>query len=650
MCAYNAVDGQPACVNTMLLQQKLRQDWGFNGYVTSDCGAIGDISGGHKYAANETEASVDAVKAGTDTSCGNEYATLVDAVKKGMISEKEIDQSVIRLFTARYRLGMLGDAPDDPYAGIPISANDTEEHRTLAHKAADESMVLLKNNGVLPLDTGRVKTIAVVGPNAESLAALEGNYNGEPSRPSTPIDAIRERFGNQAKVLYAQGAGYAEGVDTPVPSSVFSTGTGSDARPGLDAEYVVGDGAPVHRVDPHIDFDWNAANPLGGPGIAKAFRVTWSGEFTPPAPGEYVLKPAVNGCYPCGDTESYRMYLDGQLVIQGEAAGEKGRKGPGYRVTFADTKPHAFKLEYTHNSPVFAAGISLMWQPPAAALQEKALAAAKQADVVLAFMGLSPNLEGEEMPIHVPGFSGGDRTDIGLPAPQEQLLEALGATGKPLVVVLLNGSALAVDWAQQHASAILEAWYPGEEGGRAIADTLAGDNDPGGRLPVTFYTGLNELPPFEDYSMANRTYRYFKGKPLYGFGFGLSYASFRFRDLHVSSPTVKAGAPVTVDAEVENTSSRAGDTVAELYLGGPEMPGAPIRWLAGFERVRVQPHATEHVTFQVDPRAMSLVDAQGKRAVRPGAYTLFVGGAQPAEDPSGVKGSFTVEGSHDLPE
>jgi beta-glucosidase len=322
---------------------------------------------------------------------------------------------------------------------------------------------------------------------------------------------------------------------------------------------------------------------------------------------------------------------------------------PTFQVSFTNTKPHTLRVEYSHKSDLFGAGLTFEWQPPVDVLRDEAVNVAKQADVVVAFVGLSPNLEGEEMNVHVEGFNGGDRTEITLPKVQRDLLEVLGATGKPLVVVLLNGSALAVNWCQEHAAAILEAWYPGEAGGTAIAETLAGENNPAGRLPVTFYASLDQLPPFEDYSMQNRTYRYFQGQPLYGFGYGLSYSSFAYRGLQLSSDMIEAGQPLTVEVEVENTSKVAGDEVAELYIEYPPRPGAAMRALKGFERVHLAPGETRQVTFKLDPRDLSVVTEKGEHVIEAGDYTIFVGGSQPAEGSHGVSATLHITGEKALP-
>jgi len=345
------------------------------------------------------------------------------------------------------------------------------------------------------------------------------------------------------------------------------------------------------------------------------------------------------------------FFDDKPLADQPVAASEFRTSGlKPFTLHFADAQPHAIRIEYTHKARLFGAGITLNWKPSIDAERDEAVAAAKQADVVVAFVGLSPELEGEEMPVHVEGFDGGDRTSIELPAVQKKMLEAVAATGKPLVVVLMNGSALAVDWAKQHANAIVEAWYPGEEGGTAIAKVLTGEVNPGGRLPVTFYASTKDLPAFDDYSMSNRTYRYFHGTPLWGFGYGLSYSTFKWTNLKLSTSSLKAGEPLMVEADVENTSGRAGDAVSELYLTPPASPTSPRLKLVGFERTTLAAHAKQHVRFAVDARSLSSVGADGARAVQPGEYTVHLGGAQPA-DAAGetVDGHFTIRGSAGLP-
>jgi beta-glucosidase len=336
------------------------------------------------------------------------------------------------------------------------------------------------------------------------------------------------------------------------------------------------------------------------------------------------------------------LYVDDKLLVD---SGQS--RSTEAAVRFDDTKPHVIRLEYIHFTS--SAGIDLTWQPPASVLRDEAVAAAKKSDVVVAFVGLSPQLEGEEMRVKLEGFAGGDRTDIALPGIQRDLLEALRATGVPIVVVLHSGSALAVGDLQQYAAAIMQVWYPGEEGGTAIAETLAGDNNPAGRLPVTFYSSIDQLPPFEDYSMSNRTYRYFKGKPLYGFGYGLSYSRFGYSNLKLPSQPVQAGDPVTVEVDVKNTGQRAGDEVVELYLIQPQSALTPLRTLGGFKRVHIEPGQTAHIELQLTPRTLGQVNVKGERVIVPGTYEVAVGAAQPGETSAGVTGAFNVAGSMTLP-
>ena len=653
MCAYNAVDKQPACANKELLDEVLRKDWGFKGFVTSDCGAVDDFfwTSAHRFSADAEQASVAAVRAGTDTNCGRTYLSLDDAVHAGLIQESEIDVPVKRLFTARMKLGLFDPAAKMPYAAVPFSEVDSAAHRQIALEAARKSMVLLKNDGdVLPLQTS-MKTIAVIGPNAASLTGLEGNYNAIPKDPVLPVDAIAAEF-KGAKVLYAQGSPYAENVSLPAPRTLFHTSANSSVE-GLTGEYFANEtfaGKPVAtRVDKQIDFNWNAAKPMEAV-PAEHFAVRWNGTITAPAAGDYKFLVKLGDCYPCQDMEAYSVYVDGKKIASfaTEEKESRGRTDKAFTISLNDTKRHPFRVEYAHRAKLFGAGITLDWTPAPAVLQQAAVDAAKQADVVLAFLGLSSELEGEEMPIKVEGFAGGDRTDIKLPAAQQQLLEAVAATGKPVVAVLMNGSALAVNTTQGQAKAILEAWYPGEEGGRAIAETLSGKNNPGGRLPVTFYAGVDQLPSFSDYSMTNRTYRYFKGKPMYGFGYGMSYTRFTYSNVKLSTSKLRAGETLTVEADIRNEGSREGDEVAELYLMPPRSKVAPALALEGFKRLHLAAGETKHVSFLLDPRQVSQVDGNGNRVMTAGQYSLSLGGSQPADGKTQMA-EFTIEGKQEIP-
>jgi beta-glucosidase len=572
----------------------------------------------------------------------------VDAVHQGLIDEAAINQAVTRLFTARFELGLFDPPGSNAYARISPSENNSPAHGELALQAAREAIVLLKNdNRALPLASS-VKTIAVIGPNAEALNTLEGNYNGAPLHPVTPLAGLQERLAAKGvKVLSAQGSSLAEELPVVVPSNVFLDKDGKAG--GLTAEYFrTSDfsGAATTQRDARIDYDWNRVVPVPVTGT-KSFSVRWSGSFQPVAPGDVAFTIDGARCEPhCATTYTIAVWVDGKEVAHKDAKDVHDHDHAlNFTVHFDDAKPHPFKMEYSRTGADYSTGITLKWKPNAEQLRQQAVQLARQADVVVAFAGLSPEIEGEEMPVHIPGFSGGDRTDIALPAVQRNLLEALGETGKPLVVVLLNGSALAVDWSQQHAAAIVEAWYPGQAGGTAIADVLTGAANPGGRLPVTFYQSVDQLPAFDNYNMEGRTYRYFRQKPLYGFGYGLSYSNFVYKNLKLSTNKLNAGAPLHVTVDVENNSAIAGDEVAELYMTPPAAAGNPVHWLAGFKRLHLAPHQTEHVSFDLDDRALSLVDAQGQRAVTAGEYKVFVGGAQPGDTKAGLEEKLSITGT-----
>jgi beta-glucosidase len=379
---------------------------------------------------------------------------------------------------------------------------------------------------------------------------------------------------------------------------------------------------------------------------SKSFSVRWTGSLTPPAPGTIGFAFSMAHCSTCEDAETVKVWLDDKLVYDFNHTARQGRRAPTppFDLIFQDVKPHAIRIEYTHDSPHFGAGLTFNWKPPIEVLRQQAVVAASHSDMIVAFLGLSPELEGEEMPLHVDGFNGGDRNTIELPAAQQQLVTALAATAKPLVIVLMNGSALALQGAAQKAAAILEAWYPGEAGGTAIAETLFGENNPSGRLPITFYAGTEQLPAFDDYSMKQRTYRYFTGTPLYEFGYGLSYTHFDYSDGKLSTTELHAGAPITVSVQVKNSGAFDGDETVEIYLVPKGASQAPLRALVGFEKVHLRKGETKTVQSTIDPRQLSLVAADGSRSIQAGEYDLYVGGGQPSKD-SGIFLRFRIEGS-----
>ncbi|MEW6129539.1 MAG: glycoside hydrolase family 3 C-terminal domain-containing protein [Acidobacteriota bacterium] len=653
MCAYNRTNGEPCCANKNLTDI-LRTEWGFTGHVVSDCGAIYNIHIFHKVTKNEAESSAISVKAGTDLSCGGEYRSLVKAVREGLISEAEINVSLKRLMTARFRLGMFDSAEKVAYARIPFSENDSPAHRELALKAARESIVLLKNeNNTLPLKKG-IKTLAVIGPNADAPEVLLGNYNGQPSKSTTPLAGIKAKVSPSTKVLYALGSTLTGEEAAPVFASTLTT-NGKGSQAGFKGEYfnnknLQGQPALV-RTDEQINFDWSRGRPA--PQINEDnFSVRWTGKFTPPESGKYQLGAIAD--------DGVRLYLDGKLLIDAWAVEQANQIRTTLKeVTLEAGRDYDIRFEYYDDTR--SAIAKFVWAFPrfTERLIEEAVATARQADAVVMFIGISPTLEGEEMPVKIEGFRGGDRTTLDLPKAQESLLKAVRATGKPMILVLLNGSAIAVNWADANVSAILEAWYPGEEGGTAIADVLFGDYNPGGRLPVTFYKSADQLPPFEDYRMQGRTYRYFRGEPLYPFGFGLSYTTFRYDGLKFTKSGIKTGDDLEVSVNVQNLGNRAGDEVTQVYLTDvvANVP-VTIRSLVGIQRVFLKPGEKQKLTFKISARQMSLIDERGRRIIEPGEFLVSIGGKQPgfsgradAKTSGLVSGRFNASGKiFEIPE
>jgi beta-glucosidase len=652
MCAYNALHGTPACAAESLLNGRLRRDWGFTGFTVSDCDAVSDMAAFHHFRADHAASSAAALKAGLDLNCGSAYLKLGEALARGEVDEALIDQALVRLFAARYRLGELHPQGADPYAALGADDIDNTAHRALALRAAAQSLVLLKNeHDTLPLASG--KRITVIGPNADALAVLEANYQGTSREPITPLQGLRARFGNE-RVVYAQGAHLAEGVPTTIPETALRNG---DAI-GLKGEYFdnteLRDKPKAVRQDRVVGFNWDRVAPAEG--LRKdGYSVRWSGQLLPPGPGDYVLAVRMARCFDCAGHDPVRLYVEDKLVIAGDAKANRtttvthdtGEKSLETLLHFDDTRPRRIRLELEHRGD--DQGIRLEWIAPAQAQLAEAERAVQSADAVVAFVGLSPDVEGEALQIDVPGFDGGDRNDIRLPEPQRMLLDRAKASGKPLVVVLVSGSAVALTWAQQHAHAILAAWYPGQSGGSAIARALAGDDNPGGRLPVTFYRSTRDLPPYVSYDMQERTYRYFEGKPLYPFGHGLSYTRFAYNAPRLSTRTLKAGNTLRVSTRVRNAGKRAGDEVVQVYLQYPERPLSPKRALVGFARVSLQPGEARELSFELDPRRLSDVDRAGSRAVMAGDYRVFVGGGQPGTGAPGGEAGFSIEGTAPLP-
>jgi beta-glucosidase len=664
MCAYNSIDEWPACTNKMLLKDHLRDAWGFKGFVVSDCGAIVDVNQGHKKAADITHAAALSLQAGTDLSCSiwtPGFNTLANAVRQKLVSEDLVTQAAERLYTARFQLGLF-DPQGSTLDRIPYSDDASTANRQTSLRAAEESIVLLKNSGVLPLkrEPGH---IAVIGPTAELLPSILGNYVGTPVHPVTPLDGILQHF-RTSPILYAQGSTLAAGASVPVPRTAFGLNQGLKTEFFATPDWT---GRPVATLtQPIIQSDWE--NDLPVPQLeTRNYSVRWSGSIAVPAPGHYVFSLEPADSFPYSPIETYRFTLDGKVLSEGSLRGGNDLsvmgnfhvvsgasptapplmqfpKIPSIAVDFADTNPHEIRVEYSHSGDRAGGGVTLKWEAPAQAQLDEAVARAKESDVVIAFVGLSPQLEGEEMRIKIPGFDGGDRTSLDLPAPQRKLLEAVAATGKPLIVILQSGSAVNLKWANEHAAAILQAWYPGVAGGVAIAHTLSGLNNPSGRLPITFYAGLDNIPPFPDYSMKGRTYRYFTGKPLWGFGYGRSYTTFKYGPVRLSADTIKAGDRITATVTVTNTGTVTGDEVVEAYLKTPQ-PDGPIHSLVGFQRVNLAEGQSRDIAISIDPRALSSVDDQGNRSILEGKYDITLGGAQPQDTDAKSEATFTVTGT-----
>jgi beta-glucosidase len=646
MCAYNRYHGEACCGSSRLLTTILRNEWKFKGYVVSDCGAIDDIYQRHKIVATPEEAGSLAVKAGCDLECATTYAHLVDAVRKNIITEKEIDVAVKRLFTARFRLGMFDPPEKVKYTKIPYSVVDSREHRQLALEAARKSIVLLKNqDNLLPLKKD-LKTLAVIGPNADQWQMLLGNYNGLPSKAVTPLEGIREKTGNGTRILYAPGCELAEGLPNfeRVPAAALSHG----AEKGLQADYYNNrefSGAILFSaVEAQLDDNWNEDAPRKDMNDDD-FGVKYNGDITPDQTGLYQLG-IITTC-------KVKLYLDDSLVaftsyhFRDEYNDPRLRKSNSIRLE-AGKK---YKLRVEAGESYGDARVQLVWSRQGTntreELRQEALAAARQADAVVLCMGLSARLEGEEMDVNIDGFKGGDRTNLDLPKVQEDLIREIAALGKPVVLVLLNGSALSINWEDQHIPAILEAWYPGQAAGQAIADVLFGDYNPAGRLPLTFYKDVKDLPAFGDYTMAGRTYRYFKGEPLYPFGYGLSYTRFQYSNLQIAK-TARSGDTVRVTVNVKNTGGREGDEVAQLYVSDKNAPvPVPIRSLRGFKRIHLRPGEEKTLHFAIAPDAFTVIDDKMQKVALPGQFDIAIGGGQPGstrpQTSNDVQGSIVLK-------
>lgn len=621
MCAYNRFDGEACCGSSYLLNDLLRNVWGFKGYVVSDCWALVDFYAWHKVSKSKLDASALALKSGTDLNCGEVFPSLVQAIDSGLIAEFDVDIALKRLLTSRFQLGMFDSDKIVPYVHIPYDIVNCEKHQKLAIEAAQKSMVLLKNeNKLLPLSKN-LKTIAVIGPNADDEDVLLANYNGHPEKAITPLKGIRKKLGENTDVLYARGCDLAEGLPylTPVPAEFLFVDKNLTQK-GLKASFydnITFQGSPVSsEIHDDVNFNWWENAPVENVSDDN-FGVRWTGYILAPKSGEYYLGgDGMNG---------YSIYLNEEQIVEFYARDMNLKK---YKKVMLQGGV-AYKIRIDYYNTERTALMKFVWQIPEENKEKQALDIANKADVVIMFMGLSPRLEGEEMDVEVEGFKGGDRIALDLPDIQIKLMKKLKETGKPLVLVLLNGSALAINWESENIPAILEAWYPGQSAGTAIADILFGDYNPSGKLPVTFYKSADDLPNFENYEMDGRTYRYFNKEPLYPFGFGLSYANFEYSNL-ILPDKVNSTEGIRMSVEVKNNSNIAGEEVVQLYIKDIEASvPIPNLSLKGVQRVFLNAGEAKRVEFNITPDMLALYNDDMCHVVESGVFEISVGGLQP---------------------
>jgi beta-glucosidase len=622
MCAYNAFRGEPCCSNDYLMNDLLRRQWGFKGFIVTDCGAVSNIyrKGAHEKVPTAEEASAIAIKAGVDLECGSAFNALDKAVTKKLITENDLDNALRRLFTARFLLGSFDEPKKVSYTQILYSVVESKQHVALSLDAARKSIVLLKNEeNILPLNNS-IKSIAVIGPNANDEEVLLANYHGLPSAIITPFEAIKKQFSN-ATVLFAQGSPHATGL--PVAKNIapqFLFVNKEATQQGLTGQYFANTNfkgsAVLTRIDSTVNFNWIITSP--SPLInTNGFSVKWKGFLKVPVDGEYTLD-----MYGSSD---FQLMLNDTALFKYSSS-----DGPDHRYKKLQLKSNeVYALQINYSNTGDNAIAKLNWQQPNINYEEEAIAVAKQSDVVVLCMGLSPRVEGEDMDIKLDGFNRGDRTKLALPIVQQNLIKKIAALGKPVVLVLMNGSAVAINWEKENIPAIIETWYAGQEGGTAIADVLLGKYNPAGRLPVTFYTSENELPAFTDYSMKGRTYRYYTGKPLYEFGYGLSYTTFTYSNLKVKS-TAATGETIKLTVEVQNTGKYDGEEVVQLYLknkNGKE--NTALQSLKGFTRIYLKKGEKKTVSFILSAKDFSYINPGNQRVVEAGGFQISVGGQQP---------------------
>lgn len=620
MCAYNAFRKQPCCGSDVLMTDILRKEWKFTGYVTSDCWAIDDFFKNHKTHPDAAHASADAVLHGTDIDCGTDaYKSLVKAVKDGLITEEQINVSIKRLFTIRFRLGMFDPPSMVKYAQTPSSVLESAAHKVHALKMVQQSIVLLRNeNNTLPLKK-TVKKIAVIGPNADNRISVLGNYNGIPSDIVTVLQGIKNKVGNNTEVVFERAVNFTN--DTLLAYADVSDQYSWEGQKGFKAEYFNNkdlQGQPTTtRTEPLPDHVWQEGEAVVGDIRAYNFSARYTTNFKAKEDGSITFELEAD--------DGYRFSVNGKEQVNAWL-----RNRWGARTYKLDTKKDSvYQLVFEYWQGEGKANLRLRTGNFAKTDFTALVNRVKDADVIIYAGGISPQLEGEEMRVDYPGFAGGDRTSILLPKVQTDLLKALQQSGKPVVFVMMTGSAIATPWESENIPAILNAWYGGQSAGTAIADVLFGDYNPAGRLPVTFYKSDSDLPDFNSYEMTNRTYRYFKGQALYPFGYGLSYSNFTYENLVVPASAAR-GKNITVSVKLTNSGARNGDEVVQLYVGRDDNNiKAPIKALKGFKRVSLAAGQSTIVRFTLTADQLSVVNEKGELNEPKGKVWISVGGGQP---------------------
>lgn len=616
MCAYNRFEGSPCCGSKTLLVDILRNKWEYKGIIVSDCWAINDFFEANRHGTHpdEKSASADAVISGTDLECGSTYKTLVDGVKAGLISEEQINISVKRLMKARFELGEMDSPSIVPWSSIKTDVVNCKKHQDLALEAARKSIVLLQNkNNILPLNKKGLK-IALMGPNANDSIMQRGNYEGIPFKTYTILEGVKMKTEH---ITYEKGCNH---VGSTVIESAFNKIKTPDGKAiGFSAEYwntvdMTGPVVANQIVSNSFNFH-NGGATVFAPGVNLTnFSSKYKGVFIPEKDGEVALSIS-------GD-DAYRVYINNQKVI--EYWGKRKAGTSNYKLMTQKDVSYEISVEYMQTMKDAVLQFELGYEKPFDPTQ--VVEKVKDAEIVIFAGGISPKLEGEQMKVDFPGFNGGDRTDIELPMVQRDLIKALKSAGKKVIYINCSGSAMGLSPEAEICDAIIQAWYPGEAGGLAVADVLFGDYNPSGKLPITFYKNLTQLPDFEDYSMKNRTYRFMTETPLFPFGHGLSYSKFEFGKGRLNCNTIQVGESALLSFSLKNVGKNNGDEVVQVYVRNLLDSEGPIKTLRAYKRVSLNVNETKDVTIDLPASTFEFFDATtNSMKVKPGVYEILLG-------------------------